>query len=70
MRVGKIDLSSDSVEILKPFLDELEVGLQQMKPDGNGNCKRLVSKDNNNVHSISFEELHNNVSDTVLDTEM
>ena len=70
MQVGQIDSASDSAEILKPLLEKLEVALQQMKPDGNGNCKLLVSKDDTNVRSISFEELNKGASDTVLDTEM
>jgi hypothetical protein len=54
----------------KPLLEKLEVGLQQMQPDGNGNCKLVVRKGDANVCSISFEELNNDASDTVLDTEM
>jgi hypothetical protein len=40
-----------------------------MKPNGNGNCKLVVKKDDNNVGSISFEEL-NDAMDIVLDMEM
>ena len=51
MQVGQIDSASDSAEILKRLLEKLEVGLRRMKPDGNGNgnCKLVVRKDDNDV---------------------
>jgi hypothetical protein len=40
-----------------------------MKQDGNGNCKLVVKKDDNDFCSIAFEELKD-ASNIVLDTEM
>jgi hypothetical protein len=43
----------------KPLLAKLEVGLQRMKADVNGKCKLVVKVDDDDVRSISFEELNN-----------
>jgi hypothetical protein len=70
MQVAQIGSASDSAEILKLLLEKLEVGSQRMKPDGNGNIKLVVKKDDNDVRSIAFEELNKDASNTVLDTDM